>query len=33
MEAIIHSADISNPVKPFEVYTYWADAVLAEFWN
>ena len=33
MEEIIHACDISNPVKPFNVYSQWIDRVLTEFWN
>ena len=33
MEEIIHASDISNPMKPFGVYTQWIDRVLTEFWN
>ena len=33
MEAIVHASDISNPVKPFDVYSQWIDKVLTEFWS
>jgi len=33
MNLIMHSADISNPVKPFAVYNKWADRVLSEFFQ
>jgi hypothetical protein len=33
MEEIVHASDISNPVKPFNVYSLWIDRVLTEFWN
>ena len=32
MNIIIHACDISNPTKPFEVYSKWADKVMNEFW-
>lgn len=33
MNIILHSADISNAVKPFGIYTKWADCVLEEFFS
>mmetsp|Transcript_32529 Transcript_32529/g.62490 ORF Transcript_32529/g.62490 Transcript_32529/m.62490 type:complete len:1018 (+) Transcript_32529:392-3445(+) len=33
LNLIMHSADISNPVKPFHVYEKWARAVLDEFFR
>ena len=33
MNCILHSADISNAVKPFGVYTKWANCVLEEFFS
>jgi len=33
LDSILHSADISNPFKPFEIYEPWAKRVLDEFWN
>ena len=33
MNAILHSADISNAVKPFGIYTKWANCVLEEFFS
>ena len=33
MNCILHSADISNAVKPFGIYTKWADCVLEEFFS
>lgn len=33
MNLIIHSADISNPAKPYEVYAQWTTRVLAEFFE
>ena len=32
MNLIIHSADISNPTKKFEIYFKWADLVVKEFY-
>lgn len=32
LEIIVHACDISNPTKPFDIYTYWADKVVEEFW-
>jgi len=31
MNVIMHSADISNPTKPYAVYKQWARAVMEEF--
>ena len=33
MNVIIHSCDISNPTKPWEIYTQWVDRVMEEFWR
>lgn len=33
METLLHAADISNPVKPFEVYFMWTERVLQEFFQ
>jgi hypothetical protein len=32
LNIFIHAADISNPTKPFHIYTQWADRVMDEFW-
>lgn len=32
LNIIIHSCDISNPTKPHEIYTQWAERVMEEFW-
>ncbi len=32
MNVFIHAADISNPTKPFHIYSKWADRVMNEFW-
>lgn len=32
MNIIIHACDISNPTKPFNIYSEWADRVMSEFW-
>jgi hypothetical protein len=29
----IHACDISNPTKPFHIYSKWADRVMEEFWR
>ena len=33
MDIILHSCDIGNPFKPWELYNEWAFRVLEEFWN
>ena len=33
MNLLIHSADISNPTKPFEIYWKWAKMVIDEFYE
>ncbi|QDZ24568.1 3',5'-cyclic-nucleotide phosphodiesterase [Chloropicon primus] len=33
MNMVLHSADISNAVKPFGIYTKWANCVLEEFFS
>lgn len=33
LNILIHASDISNPTKPFDIYTQWADRVMAEFFN
>ena len=33
MNLLIHSADISNPTKPFEIYFKWAKLVVNEFYE
>ena len=33
MNLLIHSADISNPTKPFEIYFEWAKLVVNEFYE
>ena len=33
MNVLIHSSDISNPTKPFEIYFQWADLVVKEFYD
>ena len=30
---LIHASDISNPTKPFEIYSKWVDRILEEFFN
>ena len=33
MNVLIHSADISNPTKPFDIYFQWAELVMKEFYD
>ena len=33
MNVLIHSADISNPTKLFDIYFGWAKLVVEEFWD
>jgi hypothetical protein len=33
MNVFIHAADISNPTKPFHIYSKWAERVMSEFWS
>ena len=33
MNILIHSSDISNPTKPFNVYFQWAELVVKEFYD
>ena len=33
MNLLIHSADISNPTKIFDIYFDWAKLVVEEFWD
>ena len=33
MNLLIHSADISNPTKPFDIYFKWAKLVVNEFYD
>ena len=32
MDLLIHACDISNPTKPFEIYSIWAKNVMNEFY-
>jgi hypothetical protein len=32
LNIIVHACDISNPTKPFNIYTKWVDRVMEEFW-
>lgn len=32
LDIVIHSCDISNPTKPFNIYDNWADRVMNEFY-
>lgn len=31
LNILIHASDISNPTKPFNIYSKWADRVMEEF--
>jgi hypothetical protein len=33
MELVVHTADISNPVKTWEVGREWTERVMQEFWD
>ena len=33
MNVLIHSSDISNPTKPFDIYFKWAELVVKEFYD
>ena len=33
MNVLIHSSDISNPTKPFDIYFQWAELVVKEFYE
>ena len=33
MNIVLHSADISNPVKPWNIYFEWTDRILAEMFT
>lgn len=33
LESALHMADISNPVKPWEIYQRWLGRVMEEFYN
>ncbi|CUG92692.1 phosphodiesterase, putative [Bodo saltans] len=33
LKAILHAADLSNPMKPLSIYLKWVDRVMAEFWQ
>lgn len=33
MDLIVHAADISNPIKNFNLYAEWTDRILREYWN
>lgn len=33
IDILIHAADISNPIKNFNVYAEWTDRILKEYWN
>ena len=33
LEIIVHACDISNPTKPFHLYSFWAEKVVSEFFR
>ncbi|KRX06400.1 hypothetical protein PPERSA_05013 [Pseudocohnilembus persalinus] len=33
MELILHAADVSNPIKPWDVCFQWTEKVMEEFWD
>ena len=33
MNVLIHSSDISNPTKPFDIYFKWVELVVKEFYD
>lgn len=33
MNILIHTSDISNPTKPWDLYNEWVDNVMEEFWR
>ena len=33
LDLVIHSSDISNPTKPYEIYLIWAHKVMTEFYQ
>jgi cAMP-specific phosphodiesterase 4 len=33
MNIMIHTCDISNPTKPWDIYNQWVDKVMEEFWK
>lgn len=33
LNILVHSADISNPTRPLEIYKKWADLIMKEFWQ
>lgn len=33
LESVLHIADVSNPAKPWKLYSRWLDGVMAEFYN
>jgi len=33
LNIVLHSSDISNPTKPFHIYSQWAERVMEEFWS
>ena len=33
LESVLHIADVSNPAKPWNLYSRWLDGVMTEFYN
>jgi len=33
LNILLHTADISNPTKPWQIYQVWVEKVMEEFWN
>lgn len=33
LNVLIHAADVSNPTKPLDIYIYWAEKVVEEFFK
>ena len=33
MDALLHAADVSNPIKPFKLYEGWVKVLFDEFWG
>lgn len=33
LNILLHTADISNPTKPWKIYQVWVDKVMNEFWH
>jgi len=33
LSIMLHASDISNPTRPFNTYSKWADAAISEFFS